>query len=89
MLATARGRHQAVLWARPFGGTKSMKTLIRVATRLAFTRQRMLMQAADGRWRFEEGLLLQQLMEARDVLLLELSRAPEETLPGAASRAAP
>ena len=89
MLATARGRHQAVLWAQPFGGTKAMKALIRVATRLAFTRQRMLMQATGGRWRFEEGLLLQQLMEAREVLLLELSRAPEETLPGAASRAAP
>ncbi|MDQ6753618.1 MAG: PrsW family intramembrane metalloprotease [Actinomycetota bacterium] len=48
MLATARGRHQALAWARPFGGTRTMKSLMRLATRLAFTRQRILAVPAPG-----------------------------------------
>jgi RsiW-degrading membrane proteinase PrsW (M82 family) len=86
MLATARGRHQAIIWARPFGGTKAMKTLIRLATRLAFTRQRILIQEGQlGAGRVQEGsfgesgqeeaILLQQLTHTREVLLLGLNRA--------------
>ncbi|HEY8295808.1 MAG TPA: hypothetical protein VIG41_10745, partial [Micrococcaceae bacterium] len=71
MLATARGRHQAIAWARPFGGTRTMKSLIRLATRLAFTRQRILAFPAPGQLMKDEGDLLRQITEVRETLLLQ------------------
>ncbi|NOJ61502.1 PrsW family intramembrane metalloprotease [Arthrobacter sp. 260] len=41
MLATPGGRSQALGWARRFGRQQTMKAFIRSATRLAFTRQRI------------------------------------------------
>ncbi|MHA7293926.1 PrsW family intramembrane metalloprotease [Arthrobacter sp. HLT1-21] len=41
MLATRGGRSQALGWARRFGRQRSMKAFIGSATRLAFTRQRI------------------------------------------------
>ena len=42
MLATVGGRRRALRWAHGFGATKRMRDFIHVATRLAFTRQRIL-----------------------------------------------
>lgn len=42
MLATRGGRSQALGWARRFGRHRSMKAFIGSATRLAFTRQRIM-----------------------------------------------
>nr|WP_024816827.1 PrsW family intramembrane metalloprotease [Arthrobacter sp. 31Y] len=42
MLATARGRRQAIGWASPRGRGAQMKAFIKAATALAFTRQRVL-----------------------------------------------
>nr|WP_306422516.1 PrsW family intramembrane metalloprotease [Paenarthrobacter aurescens] len=42
MLATSRGRRQAVRWASSRGRASQMKAFIREATALAFTRQRVL-----------------------------------------------
>ncbi len=56
MLATVRGRHQAIAWARPFGGTKTMKSLMNAATRLAFTRQRILVTPTPAQLMKDEGL---------------------------------
>lgn len=48
MLASGSGRHQALAWARSFGASSTMKEFIRIATRLAFTRQRIMVDAAGS-----------------------------------------
>ncbi|PXA65240.1 PrsW family intramembrane metalloprotease [Arthrobacter psychrochitiniphilus] len=45
MLATGAGRRRALTWARTFAAAPIMKEFIRLATRLAFTRQRLLVDA--------------------------------------------
>jgi RsiW-degrading membrane proteinase PrsW (M82 family) len=45
MLASASGRRRALAWSRTFGAGNIMKEFIRLATRLAFTRQRLLVDA--------------------------------------------
>ena len=45
MLATGAGRRRALTWARTFGAGPTMKKFIAQATRLAFTRQRLLVDA--------------------------------------------
>ena len=45
MLASGAGRRRALAWSRTFGAGKVMKEFIRLATRLAFTRQRLLVDA--------------------------------------------
>ncbi|WP_125610417.1 PrsW family intramembrane metalloprotease [Specibacter cremeus] len=48
MLVTAAGRRRALHWANGFGAGKTMREFIRLATRLAFTRQRIVAGAAHG-----------------------------------------
>ncbi|PYI67422.1 PrsW family intramembrane metalloprotease [Arthrobacter livingstonensis] len=45
MLASGGGRRRALAWSKTFGAGKVMKEFIRLATRLAFTRQRILVDA--------------------------------------------
>lgn len=42
MLATASGRRSAIRWAKTFGRGQQMRTFLKAATQLAFTRQRIL-----------------------------------------------
>lgn len=42
MLASGAGRRRALAWSKSFGAAATMKEFIRLATRLAFTRQRLL-----------------------------------------------
>ncbi len=48
MLASGQGRRRALAWSRTFGAEKAMREFIRVATRLAFTRQRLLVDAGGA-----------------------------------------
>ncbi|POH58772.1 PrsW family intramembrane metalloprotease [Arthrobacter glacialis] len=45
MLATGAGRRRAMAWSKTFAAGPVMKEFIRLATRLAFTRQRLLVDA--------------------------------------------
>ncbi|MGA7204146.1 MAG: PrsW family intramembrane metalloprotease, partial [Specibacter sp.] len=45
MLASGAGRRRALHWAKTFGAGAIMKEFIRIATRLAFTRNRLLVDA--------------------------------------------
>ncbi|MHA7140778.1 PrsW family intramembrane metalloprotease [Arthrobacter sp. Sr33] len=69
MLATRGGRSQALGWARRIGRQRTMKAFIRSATRLAFTRQRIIaghdLQLNVGR----EQLLLADVTRLRHELL--------------------
>ncbi|MDO5752618.1 PrsW family intramembrane metalloprotease [Arthrobacter sp.] len=52
MLATGGGRRRALTWSKTFAAAATMKEFIRLATRLAFTRQRLLVDSrghAQGR----------------------------------------
>ena len=79
MLASGAGRRRALHWARTFGAGSTMKEFIRVATRLAFTRNRLLVDAkgAPGsaaaarfaRARVQELALLNAATAARSELL--------------------
>lgn len=48
MLATGGGRRRALHWSRTFAAGALMKEFIRLATRLAFTRQRLLVDSRGG-----------------------------------------
>lgn len=48
MLATGSGRRRALTWSRTFAAGPIMKEFIRLSTRLAFTRQRLLIDARGG-----------------------------------------
>ncbi|NVM97923.1 PrsW family intramembrane metalloprotease [Arthrobacter sp. SDTb3-6] len=48
MLASGAGRRRALAWSKTFGAEKVMREFIRLATRLAFTRQRILVDAKGG-----------------------------------------
>lgn len=48
MLATGSGRRRALIWSKTFAAGPIMKEFIRLATRLAFTRQRLLVDARGG-----------------------------------------
>ncbi len=76
MLGTPEGRHRAIIWAKSFGGGATMKRFINLATRLAFTRERILLgpQPAHERQRETvrlEGALLEGTTAARAALLLQ------------------
>lgn len=45
MLATGAGRRRALAWSKSFGAAVPLKEFIRLATRLAFTRQRIVVDA--------------------------------------------
>ncbi len=76
MLATGAGRRRALAWSRTFAAGAVMKEFIRLATRLAFTRQRLIVDskspAAAGRFaagQAQERALLEQLVGVRNELL--------------------
>lgn len=48
MLATGSGRRRALTWSRTFAAGPIMKEFIRLSTRLAFTRQRLLIDTRGG-----------------------------------------
>ncbi len=77
MLATGAGRRRALVWARGFAAGAQMKEFIRLATRLAFTRQRLLVDfkgGAGGTARYAAGQelelsLLHKITAVRSELL--------------------
>ncbi|WP_423923629.1 PrsW family intramembrane metalloprotease [Frigoribacterium sp. 2-23] len=68
MLSTGAGRRQAKQWAAVNGQSAAMKRFVSTATRLAFTRQRIVKGRADEASRRDEGELLDQLTIARRAL---------------------
>lgn len=79
MLATGGGRRRALIWAKTFAAGDIMKEFIRLATRLAFTRQRLVVDAKGAvgtaaAARFASGqeqelALLHQITSVRGELL--------------------
>ena len=75
MLATGGGRRRALAWSRTFAAAPTMKEFIRIATRLAFTRQRLLVDSrsgAEGRLAAGQELelsLLEKITTVRNELL--------------------
>ncbi|MBP2414405.1 RsiW-degrading membrane proteinase PrsW (M82 family) [Arthrobacter stackebrandtii] len=78
MLATGAGRRRALAWAKSFAAGAAMKEFIRLTTRLAFVRQRLIVDARTGgpasAARFREGQareleLLGKVVEVRRALL--------------------
>lgn len=65
MLGTAGGRRRALAWAGSFGAKKAMKNFIALATRLAFTRQRMIFSPHSLQLQQDELALLHQLAATR------------------------
>ncbi|MCZ2402724.1 PrsW family intramembrane metalloprotease [Paenarthrobacter sp. Z7-10] len=65
MLGTAGGRRRALAWAGSFGAKKAMRDFIALATRLAFTRQRILFRPQSLQLQQDELALLHQLAAAR------------------------
>lgn len=85
MLATGAGRRRALAWSKSFGAAGTMKEFIRLATRLAFTRQRLIVDAKGGPTgkaaaRFvagqaQESQLLAELVAVRNELLAKHAAA--------------
>lgn len=76
MLATGAGRRRALAWSKTFGAAAVMKEFIRLATRLAFTRQRLIVDAKSpaaaarmATGQEQERMLLEQLVAVRNELL--------------------
>lgn len=69
MLATPSGRRSAVRWARQFGRGPQMKSFMRAATRLAFTRQRILSGRDVPAHQLDEHRQLTEIMARRDAVL--------------------
>ncbi|MBG0740274.1 PrsW family intramembrane metalloprotease [Paeniglutamicibacter antarcticus] len=81
MLGTSEGRRRAIVWAKTFGGGATMKRFINLATRVAFTRERILLgpQPAQVRQRETvrlEGVLLEGTTAARAALLIQHANKP-------------
>jgi hypothetical protein len=76
MLATGPGRTQALAWAGSFGARSEMKAFIRAATRLAFTRQRMLNGRPRAAQTAEERALLDSATHHRARLFSLASARP-------------
>lgn len=75
MLATSEGRSQAAAWAGRFGAKAVMKDFERAATRLAFTRQRIIAGYDVGTHRQEERRLLEEAGRHRGRLFLQAQAA--------------
>lgn len=69
MLATAGGRRSAVRWARQFGRGPQMKSFLRAATQLAFTRQRILSGRDVPAHQLDEHRQLAEIVARRDAVL--------------------
>lgn len=74
MLATPGGRSQALGWARRFGRYQTMKAFIRSATRLAFTRQRIIADHDRQLNIAREHLLLADVTRLRNELFTAARR---------------
>ncbi|WP_427018025.1 PrsW family intramembrane metalloprotease [Pseudarthrobacter sp. P1] len=90
MLGTCAGRRRALAWAGSFGAGKDMHDFIALATRLAFTRQRILVglrpgasagsQARTGAARSTELALLQRTTAARATVLARQQAAVQAAM---------
>ncbi|WP_427007467.1 PrsW family intramembrane metalloprotease [Pseudarthrobacter sp. H2] len=69
MLGTGRGRSWALLWARSIGRGPQMKAFLRAATRLAFTRQRILSGRDVPAQQLDEKHQLAKVAALRDAVL--------------------
>lgn len=69
MLASGRGRHSALRWARSIGRGPQMKAFLRAATRLAFTRQRILSGRDVPAHQLDEAHQLADVAALRDAVL--------------------
>jgi RsiW-degrading membrane proteinase PrsW (M82 family) len=69
MLATGRGRRQAVRWAKSFGHGAQMKSFVGSATELAFIRQRILSGRNVAEHQRDEQQQLRRIAADRDALL--------------------
>ncbi|MHA7282763.1 PrsW family intramembrane metalloprotease [Arthrobacter sp. TMS2-4] len=65
MLATGPGRSRALAWAGLVGAKADMHAFIRTASRIAYTRQRMLGGRRDGDYVAEERALLAEASQRR------------------------
>ncbi len=70
MLSSGAGRRQAVRWARtlPGNGASALRSFVRHATRLAFVRQRMLVDRANIAPKQDEAELLDAILGDRVAL---------------------
>ena len=88
MLSTSAGRRRARRWAATAGVGPAMKRFVSDATRLAFTRQRMVKgsRGGDAVAQRDEGELLQALSRSRAALQAPqaafVGHAPRPDLPG-------
>ena len=78
MLATAAGRRRALRWAHGFGASKRMRNFIHVATRLAFTRQRILNTARHASGQHAQARL--RAAQGQELALLHRSTAARAAL---------
>jgi hypothetical protein len=69
MLSTAGGRRSAVRWAKQLGRGPQMKAFLRSATRLAFTRQRILSGRDVPAHQLDEHRQLAEIVARRDAVL--------------------
>lgn len=74
MVASPRGRAQALRWARSFGTAPLMKRFISTGTRLAFIRQRLLAGHATGSDAQQELQLLHELSATRERMVAAARR---------------
>ena len=65
MLATRPGRSQALAWARSVGAIQDMRAFIRTGSRIAHTRQRVLVGRRDADYAAEEWALLEEATQRR------------------------
>ncbi|MPY10751.1 PrsW family intramembrane metalloprotease [Arthrobacter bussei] len=75
MLATRRGRSQALAWAGSIGARQEMRGFIRTASRIAYTRQRMLGGRRDADYAAEERVLLDEATQRR-ARIFQLASTP-------------
>jgi len=69
MLATPAGRRSALRWARSIGRAAQMKAFLQAATRLAFTRQRILSGRDVPAHQIDEQHQLREILALRDAVL--------------------
>ncbi|MEP6842269.1 MAG: PrsW family intramembrane metalloprotease [Pseudolysinimonas sp.] len=82
-LATPAGRRRSLSWAKSHGQGAQMRTYIRDVTRLAFTRNRIVVQRDHVSAQADEAVLLGKITAERTALVAALAAAP--VVPGAGS----
>ncbi len=76
LVASPKGRAQALGWARSYGAGALMKNFIRTGTRLAFIRQRSLAGHAVPQEKENELRLLNELTDTRNRMFAAAARRP-------------